>query len=251
MKDSEDKELQDYLNGRDKLSATYQSLQDEKPSAALDESILQAARDSVANKARQKKAIPAQAYSIAASICVAVLVASLFLNNESELTGNQFESFSIPLSDIPGAEMMSADDSTLANQNTVNANDAAEAIEIRANRVPSPAPQLEADSFAATGAAVPSTATDLVEAEAETEAATSTLEEVIIVTAQRQETAEQAIAMDMAIFTGYRDEANTWLAEIQALTDAGSEDEIAEERRLFAERYPDIDIDSALADLLE
>jgi hypothetical protein len=74
---------------------------------------------------------------------------------------------------------------------------------------------------------------------------------VIIVIAQRQETVEQATAMDMAIFVGYRDEANTWLAEIQFLTDAGSEDELAEEGRLFAERYPDIDIDSALADLLE
>jgi len=54
MKDSEDKNLQDYLEGTDQVSATYQSVSDEKPSAALDAAILQAARESVADKAIPK-----------------------------------------------------------------------------------------------------------------------------------------------------------------------------------------------------
>ena len=93
MKNSVDKNLQDFLDGTDKVSATYhslaQSLENEKPSAALDEAILQAARESVAEKTTQKKTIPVQAYSIAASICLAVLAVSLFLNNEYELMQNE------------------------------------------------------------------------------------------------------------------------------------------------------------------
>ncbi len=249
MKDPEDKELQDYINGSDKVSATYQSLQadqalqDEKPSAALDESILQAARESVKGSSTQKKVIPLQAYSIAASVCVAVLAVSLFLNNESELTGADFEAFSIPAADTPIAEMMSIDEAT-AVQNNENTSLVIESLEINARRAESPAPQLEADSLEATALSAAS------ELRVETSAAQA---ERAVDLGSQEELLELAIVAEpeeiLPPTLVYRQSVETWLLEIQRLSDIGNETELAEERRLFAESYPDIDIDSALTEL--
>jgi hypothetical protein len=234
MKDSEDKHLQDYLDGTDKVSATYHTVSDEKPSVALDEAILQAARESVADNATQKKAIPLQAYSIAASVCVAVLVVSLFLNNEAELMQNEIgeiEALSIQISDVPADETASADEAATLLQAEPTANtdagadlSAEEAVADR-NRIALPALQAEADNEAA-GTAVFST--------------------------QAAEQLEMAASLELApVDFSYRQNSDTWLVQIQALAEAGNEAELAEERRLFAETYPDIDIDSALSELTE
>ncbi|PCJ42693.1 MAG: hypothetical protein COA71_04090 [SAR86 cluster bacterium] len=266
MKDSDDKILQDYLKGNDEVSATYQSLQDEKSSVALDEFILRAARDAVTDKPIKQKRIPAQAYSVAASICVAVLAGALFLNNESELTRNEIEAFTIPVLDMPVSEMLSADDAVAALQSDTDANintgAVAEALDLNANRIALPAPQFQievAESLeeTATGAAF-STNDNMVEAET----AMRRVEEVIV-TAEVRETEElearsseellelvETADLSQAIqFPGYRQNTNTWLAEIQRLTQAGNAMELAEERRLFAQNYPNIDIDSALIEL--
>lgn len=237
MKDSADKELQDFLNGSDSVSATYQSLQDEKPSAALDQSILQAARESVADNVAQQPRIPKQAYSIAASVCVAVLVISLFVNNEAELTRSEIDSFSIPLSDTPTVEMMSADDALADMQ--INTNAVAETIEINANRVVLPAPQIEADSLEAAGAATLSSLAE--EAVQEAEAFEARAMEEVTVAAQRSEVQEQSRL--------YRQNVDSWLLEILRLSEADNQAALLEERELFAEAYPDINIDSALAEL--
>lgn len=242
----EEKELQDYLRGSDNVTATYQSLQaehalqNEKPSAALDESILQAARDSVAGKAAQKKSVPRQAYSIAASVCVAVLAVSLFLNNETELTGADLEALSIPLSDAPVAEIMNAEVAPLTDQNAASADMFSEQLEPVASRIATPALELEAAAL--------SNAIEL-RLEATTEqaerAAGLSQEELL----ERSTTVVVATEENIASPFVYRQNVDSWLLEIQRLTDINNEVVLAEERRLFAERYPDMDIDSALIEI--
>lgn len=247
----EEKELQDYLRGSDNVTATYQSLQaehalqNEKPSAALDESILQAARDSVAGKAAQKKGVPRQAYSIAASVCVAVLAVSLFLNNETELTGADLEALSIPLSDAPVAEIMNAEVAPLTDQNAASADMFSEQLEPVASRIATPALELEAEGLEA---AALSNAIEL-RLEATTEqaerAAGLSQEELL----ERSTTVVVATEENIASPFVYRQNVDSWLLEIQRLTDINNEVVLAEERRLFAERYPDMDIDSALIEI--
>ncbi len=239
MKDPEDKELQDYLNGSDKVSATYQSLQagqvlqDEKPSAALDEAILQAARESVAGSSTQRKGIPLQAYSIAASVCVAILAVSLFLNNETELTGTDFEALSIQV-----------EDDVTAAQNNENISLVIEALEINARRAESPAPQLEADRLEAT--ALSSAAELRIEttaAQAESAADLGSQEELLELAIVAE--SEELLLLPLE----YRQSVEAWLLEIQRLSDIGNETELAVERRLFSESYPNTDIDSALIEI--
>jgi hypothetical protein len=248
MKDSDDKHLEEYLAGTDEVSASYRSLSDEKPSAALDESILKAAHEAVADKKASKKTIPVQAYSIAASICVAVLVVSLFLNNEPELMRNEMDSMSIPLSDMPLPESLSADEVNEAIQaalpaNTLSIDTDAGAIAVEESL--SGSLQIEAESlesvesFEAADAAVFSTqAEEIAEAE-RLRTEQSAAQEVI------------SAARTLQAEFSYRQNSASWLVEIQRLTEAGDEQALAEERRLFAQTYPDIDIDSALATMQE
>ncbi len=237
MKESDDKDLQAYLNGSDKVSATYEALQsdktlrDEKPSAKLDLAILTAARESVADKSAQIKTLPLQAYSIAAGVCVAVLAVSLFLNNEAELTSADLEALSIPVSDAPMPEvleLMNADAASLEDQNTVNITTFSEQLESRASRIVIQDQQAEAEAL-------------------------NTAEEVGLQAAatgaERIAEAEAAVFVEQVFQVDYRQNVETWLLEIQRLNDIGNEDELAEERRLFAESYPDMDIDSALTEI--
>ena len=255
MKDSQDndlqeKELHDYLSGSDGISAAYQALpadrvpQDEKPSAVLDESILQTARESVAGSSTQKKGIHLQAYSIAASVCVAVLVVSLFLNNETELTGTDFEALSIPVSDAPMAEIMSADAAPASEMDISNANAVSEQLAPAATRIALPAPLTEA-------------------AEQEAEAFSNAIELSIETTAQESQRAaepesqEELLELARGVQTEeiiefafvYRQNVETWLLEIQRLSDIENQIELVEERRLFTESYPNVDIDSALIEI--
>ena len=243
MKELEDKDLQDYLNGSDRVTATYQSLQldkalqDQKPSAAIDDAIFQAARESVAGKSMQKKGIPRQVYSIAASVCVAVLAVSLFLNNEDELTGADLEALSIPVSDAPmlqRLEIISADNVSVEDQNRINASTFSEQLEPTANRIATQNQQLEAEALSAAA----EISLQSAERGAQRIAEPSAQQEVL----ENGETAVQVFNVD------YRQNIGTWLLEIQRLSDIGNEDELAEERRLFAERYPDMDIDSVLTE---
>ena len=242
MKDSDDKHLEEYLAGTDEVSASYRSLSDEKPSAALDESILKAAHEAVADKKASKKTIPVQAYSIAASICVAVLVVSLFLNNEPELMRNEMDSMSIPLSDMPLPESLSADEVNEAIQAALPANTLsidADAGTIAVEESLSGSLQIEAESLEAADAAVFSTqAEEIAEAE-RLRTEQSAAQDVI------------SAARTLQAEFSYRQNSASWLAEIQRLTEAGDEQALAEERRLFAQTYPDIDIDSALATMQE
>jgi len=242
MKESDDKDLEAYLNGSDGVSATYESLQvdktvqNEKPSAALDETILNAARESVAGEPLQKKAIPSQVYSIAASVCVAVLVVSLFLNNEDELTGADLEALSVPLSDAPvlqRLEIMTVDNDAVDDQDATNTSAFFEQLEPMASRIEAEDLQHEAEAF--------STANEI------SEQATARREERI---AEPVAEAEAAAALvEQILEPDYRQNVDTWLLEIQRLSDIGNEDELAVERRLFAESYPDMDIDSALTEI--
>ncbi len=244
MKESEDKDLQDYLDGSDRVTATYQSLQadkalqDQKPSAAIDDAILQAARESVAGNSVQKKGIPRQVYSIAASVCVVVLAVSLFLNNEDELTGADLKALSIPVSDAPmlqRLEIMTADNVPVGDQNTANASTFSEQLEPTASRIATPDQQLEAEAFSAAA----EISLQSAERGAQRIAESSAQQEVL----ENRETAAQVFNVD------YRQDIDTWLLEIQRLSEIGNEVELAEERRLFAERYPDMDIDSALTEI--
>ena len=47
----------------------------------------------------------------------------------------------------------------------------------------------------------------------------------------------------------YRQNVETWLLEIQRLSDIENQIELVEERRLFTESYPNVDIDSALIEI--
>lgn len=246
MKESEDKDLQDYLNGSDRVSAIYQSLQlekslqDQKPSTALDEAILQAARESVAGST-QRKGLPRQVYSIAASVCVAVLAVSLFLNNEGELTSTDLEALSIPVSDAPmlqRVEIMSADNVPVEDQNTASASAFSEQPQPAASRIATQDQQLEAEAL--------STA-----AEISLQEAVRGAERIAEPGAQQelQQEFEAIVQGGQEFDFDYRQSIETWLLEIQRLSDIGNEDELAEERRLFAESYPDMDIDSALTEI--
>lgn len=246
MKNPEDKNLQDYVEGTDQVSDTYYIVSDEKPSSALDEAILQAARESVADKAKHRKTIPVQAYSIAASICVAVLAVSLFLNNEAELMQNEIgeiEALSIQLSDMPTAETVSAD----ANTNTVNTVNTAniESAETNADIVAEEA-RLERSRILVQERQAEST-NQAAEAAAFSTQAESDLADLEQPAAQL----EMAATLEPAADFSYRQNPDTWLAEIQRLTDLGNTQATEQERSLFTETYPEIDIDSALSELAE
>lgn len=253
MKESEEKALQDYLSGRDGVSAAYRSLSDEKPSAALDASIRQAAQEAVDGLPAGKKRFPLQVYSLAASICVAVLVVSLFLNNEDRLTRNELDTISaIPLmDDAPTAELFSAGDARIPlNENAGSqANDANADLDVNAARVQtSAAAPVTAEAQVSSAAAALSIEADSVEAEGRQAQEARSLEELL-------DLARSAPASEVQFLPEYRLNADSWLTEIQRLTavsdEPGVEQVLTEERRLFAERYPGIDIDSALAELEE
>jgi hypothetical protein len=125
--------------------------------------------------------------------------------------------------------MVSADEASTTQQNSTNTNAVVEELNLNASRVATPAPLFEALS--------------------EADAALSDefrLEEV-----EEAVQSESTVQQERVIFVGfdYRLNLDTWLIEIQRLTEDGNEPELAEERRLFAESYPDINIDSALAEL--
>ncbi len=243
MKESEDKILQEYLDGSDKLSATYQSLQDEKPPAALDESILLAARESVAGKAASKKIIPVQAYSIAASVCVAVLVVSLFIGNESDLIRDGVEPLSIPVSDMPAAEIQNLQ---IESSDTLQESDLIGAGATNNTTLAETVLAPQAAESVQTGTAI--LAIDEV-LEAADVAAARALQLEEIGSAQRAEVSEQFAELEALAQPDYRQSMDTWLAEIQRLTTTGNDVELEEEQRLFVQAYPDIDIDAALAEL--
>ena len=125
--------------------------------------------------------------------------------------------------------MVSADGASITQQTSTNTNAVVEELNLNASRVAIPAPLFEALS--------------------EADAALSDkfrLEEV-----EEAVQSETTVQQERVIFVGfdYRLNLDTWLTEIQRLTEDGNEPELAEERRLFAESYPDINIDSALAEL--
>ncbi len=242
MKDSEEKMLQVYLAGEDGVSAAFQSVSDEKPSAKLDETIRQAAREAVEGLPVQKKRIPYQAYSIAASFCLAVLVVSLFLNNTGELTRTELESVnSIPLSDSPRVDLFSADETAMPqlNADTVQSIEQDAVSGLNTNRVADPA-------AAASQEAAQARAERLESAQTISTQDRLAAEEAALAT---QVQASAVLEADQSM--NYRLNSDTWLLEILRLSRTGNTLVLNEERRLFAENYPAIDIDSALAELEE
>lgn len=255
MKDLEDKNLQDYLSSRDGISDAYQSLPDEKPAAMLDATIRQAAQQAVEGLPKQKKRIPYQAYSIAASFCVAVLVVSLFLNNTEQFTRSELESVSsFPLSDAPRAELFSADEAA-APQLNAGGISADESLSIEqdsdlglsVNRVTEQAEAAALIEERARAERLESAENITTQSRLAADAIDSLEEEQSAAGAQVQASAPLAAAQS----ADYRLNSDTWLREILRLSEGENTLVLSEERRLFIESYPAINIDSALAELAE
>ncbi len=245
MKDQEDKSLEEYLKGGDEVSAAYQLLSEEKPSAKLDQDILSAARLAVDEQARTgispvKKKVPYQAYSIAASICLSVLAVSLFMNNKEQFTQDslldEMEATSIQLLNTSSLEASSADEQTSFIQENAASQSAPAALSIQLNP-----PEVETSSASSARLEINA---DRVEAEQDILRAASA-QRSLQAPQLRESTATEEAAISSL---DYRSSMETWLAEIQRLTQIGAEPELLEERRLFMEAYPDTDIDSALSE---
>lgn len=82
-----DGNLKPYLEGRDGVSATYRKLTGEQPPAELDALILQAAAGAVAKPAPRLGAGPRHYYAMAASLCLGVLLSSLYYEQQVPDTG--------------------------------------------------------------------------------------------------------------------------------------------------------------------
>ncbi|MAM70034.1 MAG: hypothetical protein CMP91_02655 [Gammaproteobacteria bacterium] len=229
MKEPDDKNLGKYLQGKDKVSSTYAQLHSEKPSAEIDDRILQAARKAVEGQTQGKKTIPYQAYSIAASVCLMVLAAALFLDNEVQLRPQTFETRAIPQSDMPLDENAAAEaetfqaDAIQATQRLEEARGAAEALNApAASRVA-------------------------------TQTAPESVEEVVIAAEQGLITEDAIVTQTLEaapVATAYRENMDSWLIEIQRLQ-AIEPAQAAEEIRLFSEAYPDISVEDRLDELNE
>lgn len=237
MKDKEDKEgksPEKNLEDAAEVSAVYQALRHEKPSAELDAEILRAARQDV-EKQLTRKRIPYQAYSIAASICLAVLAVSLFLNNDEELTRGELDAASIPLSDAPASAFQQTEEAALQEEDADALQEESLQLELQASRVAIP-PQNPLQEVPELNQNADVSAASALSIEADASGAQVPLAESV-----------QSSTADVPI--DYRASADTWLAEIQRLTVTGNQVQLEQERMLFAEAYPDIDIDAALAGL--
>ncbi len=240
MKETDENDLRDYLQGKDGVSGSYASFSQEKPSAELDDKILQAARSALEDQGRTKKRIPYQAYSIAASICVSVLLISLYLNSGSQLSRDLFEQSQIQIMDNPDVEFLSADEVQIFIP---------EAAELEANALESLNTQVESVRRVETQAASQEAIIVRQEA-AEDVLATRFSEDDLAVTDTLASELSSATVEPLAAQAGYRQNADTWLREIQRLQ-ATEPAQAAEEIRLFTESYPDVNIEAALTDLNE
>jgi hypothetical protein len=246
MKKTDDKQLEDYLQGKDGISSAYDQLGQEKPPADLDERILLAARSAIAGQKPAKKAIPYQAYSIAASVCLMVLAATLFLQNEDELTGADIHSRAIPLMDSieESAFQLEADFNQLAPAEAeiqtaapapTAAQAQAEALQLEAQ---------EARQRVITEDGLAAQALEAIENANAQGAAATDLQVFSLEQAGALNNAPQT-AQTTAAVPPYRASAESWLAEIQRLQ-AIEPAQAAEEIRLFALEYPEMDIEAAL-----
>ena len=201
--------LQTYLDGNDKVSVNYQTFSKEKPSAELNERILEAARNSVGNSAVETKKVPSinyRQYSIAASICLSILVVSMFINNEPLLL------------EMASPEM---------DQQYFEAGLISEEAQLE----DVPMKNMSADT-------------------AKMRVTTFTVEESIM---EQPQAASMKVLADLS----YRNSVETWLFEIQRLMNVVSSNsnsdeadkKINEERRLFTENYPEINLIQALSEL--
>ncbi len=244
MSDKQDTELtdlefQDYLKGGDGVSAAYHELSTEQPSAELDAQILQAAKDNIRNTPQPKQAFPYQRYSIAASVFLSVFIVSLYFNNEAEFTQlNSVENFqptiqleeNVPVFEGNPAGAGAADNEA-ADANAVNVR--AESRVAESQILESiEAPQLD------------------LELEGVAEAAPATDVQTNLVNANslaplRAFQAETLFEEN----PDYRSSADLWLLEIQRLSTENEVNAAEEERSLFAEVYPDINIDAELSEL--
>lgn len=254
MKKSEDSQLQDYLRGDDGVSSAYAHSRQEKPSSELDERILLAARKAIEGQTKTKKQIPYQVYSIAASVCLMVLAATLFLQNEAELTSADVQSGAIPLMDSVEESAIQLDRGS--------SQPAPAAAEIQqAARAPAAAAEAQAEALRLESEALARqrvvTEDDLaVQAQQAAEdangqgAAASSLQEFSQEQAGVLNAAPQAVQTGAAEVPSYRASAESWLAEIQRLQ-AIEPVQAAEEIRLFALEYPDMDVETVLDELNE
>ena len=201
--------LQTYLDGKDKVSVSYQAFSKEKPSAELNERILEAARNSVGNSTVETKKVSSinyRQYSIAASICLSILVVSMFINNEPLLL------------EMASPEM---------DQQYFEAGLISEEAQLE----DVPMKNMSADT-------------------AKMRVTTFTVEESIM---EQPQAASMKVLADLS----YRNSVETWLFEIQRLMNVVSSNsnsdeadkKINEERRLFTENYPEINLIQALSEL--
>lgn len=265
MKKTDDKQLEDYLQGKDGVSSAYDQLGQEKPPADLDERILLAARSAIAGQKPAKKAIPYQAYSIAASVCLMVLAATLFLQNEDELTGADIQSRAIPVMDSieESAFQLEADFNQIAPAaaeiQAAAPGETEEAVvtaELRTQAAPAPAAaqaQAEALQLESQEARQRVLTEDDLAAQAletiENANAQGAVATDLQVFSQEQagalNNAPQTAQTTAAAVPPYRASAESWLVEIQRLQ-AIEPAQAAEEIRLLALEYPEMDIEAAL-----
>ncbi len=249
MKKSDDRQLQDYLQGEDGVSPAYAHLRQEKPSAELDERILLAARSAIKGQTKARKQVPYQIYSIAASVCLMVLAATLFLQNEEELTSADVQNRAIPLMD-------SVEESALQRDGGSSQPAPATAEIQQAARVPPAAAEAQAEALrlesetlarqrVITEDDLAAQAQQAVEDANAQDATAGSVQEFSQQQAGVLNAATQAVQASPANELSYRASAESWLAEIQRLQ-ATEPAQAAEEIRLFALEYPDMDVEAAL-----
>jgi hypothetical protein len=278
----DDAELTPYLEGRDGVSAAYRASSKEAPPAALDQAILQAARASLRQPAAPAKTASLRNYySLAASLVLGMMLGTWVLNDTQEAPEVLTTSERTPIPVNDREEFTVVVEAPRETEAPVQA--APQSTAVRP-----PAPAIPAEPPAAVIPAIPEPATavaDATEAAETARAAVQPQEEQIqeeqsqggqSQREQPQRQQPQAIAVDLAreeqleevMVTGariraeprYRESRDSWVDAITALVEelqtvSGDPEPLIatleEERDLFEQTYPDVDLDAAVAAQLE
>jgi len=262
-----DSNLKSYLEGKDGVSATYRKVAGELPPAELDALILQAAAGAVAKPASHPGASRRQQYAMAASLCLGVLLTSLYYEQQvPQDTGPLIITASVDQRQIGELDFVTpkAADGGVAQEDIARAE----------NFLAPAAPATTAVSSQAAQPAPQSTAVQIVVDEVYESRRRSppvqgavgqgarllqeqTSPSVMVIPGQDEQRIVSVTTLNEAVVSAELRTQDLWLEEINRiaseLESSASETEtlrqrLSEERASFSAIYPDFDIDAALAE---
>jgi hypothetical protein len=266
-----DKDLKAYLDGRDGVSAAYRKAAREEPPAALDAAILKAARAEVglASAKPEKRRV----YALAASVMVAAVAASLYFRlpedagpiaaNAEQASTRNFDRALDQDAGAPAPAPEGQNEEAATPQQDFQVRQLAPPAQtVGAETAPARARDVEATTDTLARAAEPAAIVidgpllERIEAEAaDAQTLQAAPREEITVTGSR--ITRQRDAADLS----YRESRDEWLSQIRILSielqrssrlltanqsTAVLTAQLEEEMELFAEQYPEIDLDVEL-----